>query len=213
VSNSDRRVSEVEAESVAFLLCNRVGVDSEGYTVPYVSAWAGSADVVKATAERVLATTSRLINRLEARLGIDLDPDVLALAQAPLSTQSVEDGLSRAGSRLQPDDRAELLSNAAPVRVAFLLAAAGLDVTAAAETFRGLGVDRATASTALTAIHPFGEIDREAEPLFEPAQVQSALGAAYAQGGPGPNEHGLRLIDRWTQIVNEPAVETAVPTR
>ena len=33
--------------------------------MPYVSGWAGSVDVVKATAERVLGASSKLIDRLE----------------------------------------------------------------------------------------------------------------------------------------------------
>ena len=213
VSDSDRRVSEVEAESVAYLLSNRVGVDSEGYTVPYVSAWAGSAEIVKATAERVLSSTSRLIGRLETRLGIELDPDVLALAQAGAQDPTVEDGLARAGARLLSAERAELLGAPAPVRVASLLAAAGLDAASAADTFRQLGVDRDIASTAMTSIHPFTDIDRPAESLFEPAEVHAALSVAYGPSPADRNSHGLRLIDRWTEIVNSPAIGRTIPMR
>ena len=212
VGDGTRHVAEVEAESVAYLLCERVGVDSQQYTVPYVSGWAGSVDVVKATAERVLATTSKLIDRLEARLAIDLTPDLLALAQAAPVGAVVEDHLARATDRLLNPERLELLDRSAPERIAALLAAAGFDAGETAQTLRQLGVDQQTASIAMTAIHPYTTLDHEAEPLYDPASTRSAIADAY--GAPAPAEaHGLRLIDKWTQIVNGPAVQAPVPTR
>ena len=214
VGESSRHIAEVEAESVAYLLCDRVGVDSQQYTVPYVSGWAGSVDVVKSTAERVLGATSTLIGRLENRLDIDLAPDLIALAQAGPVTATVEDQLARAGDRLLTADRAELLGKAAPERIAALLASAGFDAGETATTFRQLGVDLQTASIAMTAIHPYDAIDHAAEPLFEPAAVRSVLAEAYAAAPPTPAEgHGLRLIQKWAHMANGLAIETAVPTR
>ena len=214
VGESGRHIAEVEAESVAYLLCDRVGVDSQQYTVPYVSGWAGSVDVVKATAERVLGATSKLIDRLENRLDIDLTPDLVALAQAGPVTATVEDQLARAGDRLLPADRAELLGCAAPERIAALLASAGFDAGETATTFRQLGVDRQTASIAMTAIHPYDAIDHAAEPLFDPATVRGVLADVYAAPTPTPADgHGLRLIQKWAHMANSPAIETAVPTR
>ena len=214
VSESSRHIAEVEAESVAYLLCDRVGVDSQQYTVPYVSGWAGSVEVVKATAERVLGATSKLIDRLENRLAIDLTPDLLALAQAGPVTATAEDQLARAGDRLLSGDRAELLSRAAPERIAALLASAGFDAGETATTFRQLGVDRQTASIAMTAIHPYDTVDHAAEPLYDPAMVREVLADAYSTPTPTPSEgHGLRLIQKWAHMANGPAIDTAVPTR
>ena len=214
VGESSRHIAEVEAESVAYLLCDRVGVDSQQYTVPYVSGWAGSVDVVKATAERVLGATSKLIDRLENRLDIDLTPDLLALAQAGPVTATVEDQLARAGDRLLSADRAELLGRAAPERIAALLASAGFDAGETATTFRQLGVDRQTASTAMTAIHPYDTVDHPAEPLYDPTTVRGVLADAYSTPTPTPSDgHGLRLIHKWAHMANGPALETAVPTR
>lgn len=214
VGENGLHIVEVEAESVAYLLCDRVGVNSQQYTVPYVSAWAGSVDVVKSTAERVLSATSKLIDRLENRLDIDLTPDLVALAQAGAVTATVEDQLARAGDRLLSADRAELLGRAAPERIAALLASAGFDAGETAATFRQLGVDRQTASTAMTAIHPYDTVDHTAEPLFDPATVRNALADAYGTPTPTPAEgHGLRLIQKWAHMANGPAIETAVPTR
>jgi hypothetical protein len=202
----DRRVMEVEAESVAYLLCERVGVDSQQYTVPYVTGWAGSVDVVKSTAERVLATSSKLCDRLEARLAIDLTPDILTLSQTPPVAATLDDRVVRAGDRLLPLERAELLQRSAPQRVASLLAAAGFDAGETAETFRQLGVDRQTASIAMTTIQPYAAVDRDAEPLYNPADARAALGDAY--GAQHPSEgHGLRLIDKWSHEANTPSIE------
>jgi hypothetical protein len=214
VGDSSRHIAEVEAESVAYLLCDRVGVDSQQYTVPYVSGWAGSVEVVKATAERVLGATSKLIDRLENRLAIVLTPDLLALAQAGPVTATVEDQLARAGDRLLSADRAELLGRAAPERIAALLASAGFDAGETATTFRQLGVDRQTASIAMTAIHPYDTVDHAAEPLYDPTEVRSVVADAYSAPTPTPSKgHGLRLIQKWAQMAHGPAVEAAVPTR
>ncbi|MCW2750386.1 MAG: uncharacterized protein JWR83_1496 [Aeromicrobium sp.] len=212
VSESSRHIAEVEAESVAYLLCDRVGVDSQQYTVPYVSGWAGSVEVVKATAERVLGATSKLIDTLENRLAIDLTPDLLALA-GPVTT-TVEDHLARAGDRLLSADRADLLGRPAPERIAALLASAGFDAGETAATFRQLGTDRQTASIAMTAIHPYDTVDHAVEPLYDPTTVRSVLADAYTTPTPTPAAgHGLRLIQKWAQMANGPAVQAAVPTR
>lgn len=57
-----REVKEVEAESVAYVVTSAHGMDSGGYSFPYVAAWAGDdpAAVVEATARRV-ATAARAI--------------------------------------------------------------------------------------------------------------------------------------------------------
>src|SRR5207253_875429 len=61
-----------------YLVCATVGIDAAQYTIPYVSGWShGDVELVKATAERVLATTARLLGRLEERLDIVLNPDPL----------------------------------------------------------------------------------------------------------------------------------------
>ncbi len=74
----DRDVKEVEAESVAYLLSQTIGLDSQSYSIPYVTGWAGGdAELVQSTAEAVLTTTKRLVDILESDLGIELTPDAL----------------------------------------------------------------------------------------------------------------------------------------
>ncbi len=58
-----RKVQEVEAESVAFVVAAAHGMDTSGYSFPYVAAWAGSdhIDVVSATQRRVAQAAQALI--------------------------------------------------------------------------------------------------------------------------------------------------------
>lgn len=59
-----REVSEVAAESVAFVLCQAAGMDTTGYSAPYLAHWAdGDTATVTATAAAVVATASALIAR------------------------------------------------------------------------------------------------------------------------------------------------------
>lgn len=84
-----RSVKEVEAESVAYLLSQTVGIDSDPYSVPYIATWAaGDIDVVHAAAEQVLTTTKRLVTTLEHQLGIDLTPDTLDHTVADTTLES-----------------------------------------------------------------------------------------------------------------------------
>ncbi len=70
---------EVEAESVAYVVCDLLGVDAGSYSIPYVANWAG-ADValVEATAQKVLTTARQIVSGLEAELGVDLRPNPIA---------------------------------------------------------------------------------------------------------------------------------------
>jgi hypothetical protein len=58
-----RSRAEVEAESVAFLVCHAMGFDSSAYTLPYIAGWADAGkeiETVSLTAQLVV-TTARLI--------------------------------------------------------------------------------------------------------------------------------------------------------
>src|SRR5262249_32862821 len=52
-----RSMREVEAESVAYIVCQAAGLTTETYSLPYVAGWAeGDLRKVSATAERVITT-------------------------------------------------------------------------------------------------------------------------------------------------------------
>lgn len=72
-----RDMREVEAESVAYLLAQTIGLESQSYSVPYIAGWSGGdPKLIEATAQRVLETTKRLVDTLEHDLGVKLTFDV-----------------------------------------------------------------------------------------------------------------------------------------
>jgi antirestriction protein ArdC len=57
-----RARAEVEAESVAYVVCAAHGLDAGDYTVPYVAGWAdGDRELVQQTTTRVLATSREIL--------------------------------------------------------------------------------------------------------------------------------------------------------
>jgi hypothetical protein len=54
--------AEVEAESVAFLVCSTAELPTDGYSFPYVAGWAESPEVVRATAEAVIGCARRILD-------------------------------------------------------------------------------------------------------------------------------------------------------
>lgn len=66
-----RGIREVEAESVALMIGAAHGMDTSGYTIPYVAGWASSvkdtepAEVIKATGERVRRTALGILDQLD----------------------------------------------------------------------------------------------------------------------------------------------------
>lgn len=79
-----RGVAEVEAESVALMVGAAHGMDTSGYTVPYVSGWAASVkdtspvEVVKATGERVRKAAIGILDRLDTTKVGDGTPPCLS---------------------------------------------------------------------------------------------------------------------------------------
>jgi len=62
-----RGIVEVEAESVAYMICAALGVDTTGYSLPYVASWSGGdLDKVTATADRVIRCAHQVITHLDA---------------------------------------------------------------------------------------------------------------------------------------------------
>lgn len=58
-----RGIVEVEAESVAYMVCAAMGVDSGGYSLPYVATWsAGDLEKVSQTAGRVIRCARSVID-------------------------------------------------------------------------------------------------------------------------------------------------------
>ncbi|KIP53001.1 ArdC-like ssDNA-binding domain-containing protein [Leucobacter komagatae] len=70
-ANGRRGIGEVEAESVALMVGAAHGMDTTGYTIPYVSGWASTVkdsspvEVVQATGERVRKTATQILDHLD----------------------------------------------------------------------------------------------------------------------------------------------------
>lgn len=65
-----RPLAELEAESVAFIVCSNLGIDSSDYSFGYVTTWAGGADEaivqIKASGSRIQATADRILGSLDS---------------------------------------------------------------------------------------------------------------------------------------------------
>jgi antirestriction protein ArdC len=63
-----RSVAELEAESVAWICCDAVGIVSDGYSFAYVASWAGGGDAaitgIRDSAQRIQRVSKRLLERL-----------------------------------------------------------------------------------------------------------------------------------------------------
>ncbi len=65
----DRRTREVEAESVAYVVCQHFGVDTSEYTFGYVAGWSRGKELpeLKASLDCIRATAAELIDGMESR--------------------------------------------------------------------------------------------------------------------------------------------------
>jgi antirestriction protein ArdC len=63
---SARAVAEVEAESVAFVVCRALGLDTSDYSFAYVARWGGGdTEVIAATAQSVISTAKDILATFE----------------------------------------------------------------------------------------------------------------------------------------------------
>jgi hypothetical protein len=65
-----REIQEVEVESVAYVVCDALGLDTGGYSFSYVARWSsGDVENIKETGERVVACAKHILEHLEAATG------------------------------------------------------------------------------------------------------------------------------------------------
>jgi len=66
----DQATCELEAESVAYLVCAQAGLDASDYSFGYVAGWAGGdLDAIRATAQRVTTCAHGIAERLGLTTG------------------------------------------------------------------------------------------------------------------------------------------------
>jgi hypothetical protein len=66
---SDRALAELEAESVAWVICQSLGLDTSDYSFGYVASWSGGGDAaiagIKASCERIQKTAATVLRSFE----------------------------------------------------------------------------------------------------------------------------------------------------
>lgn len=66
---TDRALAELEAESVAYIVCGSLGLDTSDYSFGYVAGWAGGGDeaiaAIKASCDRIQKTAARILRSFE----------------------------------------------------------------------------------------------------------------------------------------------------
>ena len=62
-TGNDRARMEIEAESVAYLVCHQLGIATDDYSFAYLARWSnGDTNLIRATAERAITCARRIIN-------------------------------------------------------------------------------------------------------------------------------------------------------
>lgn len=79
VLDKDRNTKEVEAESVAYTVCQHFGIDTSDYSFGYIARWSSDRDMkeLKSSLDTIRKTASELITGIEDRLA-ELQKDRLA---------------------------------------------------------------------------------------------------------------------------------------
>ncbi|WP_175559134.1 ArdC-like ssDNA-binding domain-containing protein [Sanguibacter gelidistatuariae] len=81
--------AEVEAESIAYLVATGAGMDTTGYTVPYVAGWAGGdPQVLRESATQVLTVARGIVADLEAASGMGERTPAVTLSVVPVTTST-----------------------------------------------------------------------------------------------------------------------------
>lgn len=114
-SRPSRRTREVEAESIAYTVCQHFGLDTSDYSFGYVAGWSGDKDIkeLKASLETIRATASELITEIEGHFA-ELQQQREAQAERPavsaditdtFSIYQIKDGEETRDYRFEPLDR------------------------------------------------------------------------------------------------------------
>ena len=93
----DRRTREVEAESVAYTVCQHYGLDTSDYSFGYVAGWSSGRELaeLKSSLETIRSTAAELINSIDANIAeIQKAQDKEQAAEQPQETGQNKDTYS-----------------------------------------------------------------------------------------------------------------------
>jgi antirestriction protein ArdC len=66
----DKKTSEIEAESIAYTVCQHYGIDTSDYSFGYIAAWGSGKDTpeLKNSLETIRSTASEIINKIDEQI-------------------------------------------------------------------------------------------------------------------------------------------------
>jgi hypothetical protein len=84
----DRRTMEVEAESVAYMICEHYGIDTSEYSFPYLASWSSGKELkeLKSSLDRIQKQADELLTRIDERYFELLEKENQDLAKESLDT-------------------------------------------------------------------------------------------------------------------------------
>ena len=115
VLDKDRNTKEVEAESVAYTVCQHFGIDTSDYSFGYIAGWSSDRDMkeLKSSLDTIRKTASELITGIEDRLA-ELQKDrAVEQEQNKESIQQAENLINcmEHGAKVFTDDERNLIVN------------------------------------------------------------------------------------------------------
>lgn len=112
----DSRTREVQAESVAYAVCQHYGLDTSDYSFGYVAGWSSGKDLkeLKASLETIRATAHELITTIDGHLA-QLQKERQAQQEqpqaAPLEQAAEQPGPDSVFSKLPPEQQQEMTAS------------------------------------------------------------------------------------------------------
>lgn len=71
-----RGQAETEAESIAYIVCGSLGLDTGAYSAPYITSWSGGdPQVIQSAAETVLRVATQILTALDPSEVVDVDDE------------------------------------------------------------------------------------------------------------------------------------------
>ena len=77
-----RKVRELEADAVAFVLCSFYGVDTSANSADYIANWGGNPDALKASMNRIQRTVKAILSACQHDAATDADADAETIPNA-----------------------------------------------------------------------------------------------------------------------------------
>lgn len=92
----NRALAELEAESVAFIVCDGLGIQSDAWSFGYVASWSGGGDVAIVAIKAAATLSSELLNNCILS-ALQLEVDSIEVAVSNDGPESRRNGRVRRG--------------------------------------------------------------------------------------------------------------------